>query len=129
MGSFKPSVDTGLKKNELKTIFVMNMKANQHMKYYAKKVEMKFGSFTYLVDRLEEKGLVKRVTSESDKRVNVLTLTAEGKEFSKKMHAEYLKHISVVLDRLDDKGLEDFKTSIHLMEGVLKKLEVKEEGN
>jgi DNA-binding MarR family transcriptional regulator len=128
MGSFKPGFDTGLKKNELKAIFVINMKPDQQMKYYAKKIEMKFGSFTYLVDRLEEKGLIIRASLESDKRVNVLKLTDAGKEFSEKIHIEYLKHVSKVLDRLDEDDLEKFKTSIGLMECVLNKLETNEEG-
>lgn len=53
----------------------------------ARETQMDAGAMTRLLDRLEAKGLCKRVRSEQDRRVVNLELTAEGREVAKSIPA------------------------------------------
>ena len=56
-----------------------------------KKVLLTSGSITTAVDRLEEKGLVERLDSPSDRRVRIVSLTKEGTRQIKVAFAEHQK--------------------------------------
>src|SRR5689334_7019482 len=66
------------------------------------KVLLASGSMTAAVDRLENRGLLVRKFSESDRRARVLVLTAEGKRLaaeSFEKHARDLEALMAVLSR------------------------------
>ena len=61
------------------------------------------GAFTRVVDHLEERGLIRRERSESDRRVVRLCLTSEGRHAVQAM-------VPLVVDRLND-ALGDFSAA------------------
>lgn len=122
-GSFKPKLDITIKKNEMRTLFEIDMHPNLPMKHYADTVDIELGSFTYLADKLEKKGLIKRVHSDSDKRIIVLNLTSAGKEISKKVKDNFDEHISELISTMDNEDLEKLSKAASLLEDVLSKLE------
>lgn len=65
-----------------------------------KKVLLTSGSITTAVDRLEEKGLVERLDSPSDRRVRIVSLTKEGTRQIKVAFAEHQKHLELAVSPL-----------------------------
>lgn len=65
-----------------------------------KKVLLTSGSITTAVDRLEQKGLVERVDSPTDRRVRLVSLTREGTKQIKIAFAEHQKHLEVAVSPL-----------------------------
>src|SRR5699024_11795181 len=56
-------------------------------------VLIKFGSITYVIDKLEKKGLIKRINSTTDRRVVYIHITEKGKE---EMDIIFPKHQKVI---------------------------------
>jgi MarR family transcriptional regulator, 2-MHQ and catechol-resistance regulon repressor len=72
------------------------------------KVLLASGSMTAAVDRLEEKGLIKRGPAPSDRRAKVLRLTPEGRrvvEAAFRRHAAELESAMAILTRGDRQQL------------------------
>jgi MarR family 2-MHQ and catechol resistance regulon transcriptional repressor len=65
-----------------------------------KKVLLTSGAITTAVDRLEEKGLVERLDSPSDRRVRIVSLTKEGTRQIKVAFAEHQKHLDLAVSPL-----------------------------
>ena len=55
------------------------------------------GNITGVVKRLKQDGLVRKVTSRSDRRIQSVTLSAEGRALWDAMHADYDETISEIL--------------------------------
>ncbi len=59
------------------------------------------GNITGLVKRLESRGLLERTSSESDRRVNYVTLTEEGRELAQSSCAKQLELVSHIFGHFD----------------------------
>lgn len=55
------------------------------------------GNITGVVSRLKQDGLVRKITSRSDRRIQSVTLSAEGRALWNAMHADYDKTVSEIL--------------------------------
>jgi MarR family transcriptional regulator, 2-MHQ and catechol-resistance regulon repressor len=58
------------------------------------KILVSSGGVTYLVDRLEQKGLVKREECPNDRRARYAALTAEGERLVSRIFPEHARHIA-----------------------------------
>jgi MarR family transcriptional regulator, 2-MHQ and catechol-resistance regulon repressor len=79
------------------------------------KVQLASGSMTAAVDRLEKKGFIRRMPSNTDRRAKLLELTPKGRETVKKLfdhHAAVLEDAMSVLNTAER----------HQLHGLLKKL-------
>lgn len=103
---FRPKVTIRLKKIEFKTLMEIKFSEGNSMSYYCEKVSLENGSFTYLADKLEKKGVITRIYDETDRRKKVLILTEKGKEVTDAVHRQYERHLTDKLNLLDaaDKG-------------------------
>lgn len=66
----------------------------------ASKLMVSKGNITGVVGRLHEHRFVRQATSRADRRVQVVTLTAKGRELWHQMHAEYRAVIDDLLSPL-----------------------------
>ena len=64
------------------------------------------GTLTGVVDRLEAKGLVRRVPSSDDRRCTRVTLTPEGVRRFEQIYPEHIARLKSRFDRLDARELE-----------------------
>lgn len=67
-------------------------------------------SMTSAIDRLEDRGLVHRLSSEEDRRVRIVALTREGSEFIAKVYAQHeadLEFITSEFSAAERKSLYD----------------------
>lgn len=74
----------------------------------ADKLLVSGGNITYVMDRLEERGLVERERSEEDRRVVKACLTPEGRELIAEVfpdHAAYVRELMDALEPSEEKEL------------------------
>jgi len=68
------------------------------------------GNITVVIDNLEKRFLVRRLTrAENDRRYNKIELTPEGKQLVKKILPEQTRWIKQVMERIPKKDLEQLK--------------------
>ena len=63
------------------------------------------GNVTGVVRRLKKDGLVRKVTSKSDRRIQSVTISAKGRRLWDRMHEDYDNIISEILSGQTDKEL------------------------
>ena len=66
------------------------------------KVLLASASMTSAIDRLEKRGLVRRKTCDSDRRIRFVELTDCGKAFIEEIYARHEKDLEAVISVLDD---------------------------
>lgn len=66
-----------------------------------KKILVSSGGVTYLVDRLEGRGLVERSPSPDDRRAVFASLTAEGERFFREIFGDHVRDLVRTLSALD----------------------------
>lgn len=75
---------------------------------------------TAIIDRLEHSGLVKRTPSRDDRRVVLLTLTAEGRRLHDQVHTQ---HDARIRDLLDVAGAGHLLHLLELLKPIKRNLE------
>lgn len=73
------------------------------------------GNITGVVNRLKQDGLVRKVTSRSDRRIQSVTLSAEGRVLWDAMHADYDRTISEILS---GQSIEDLGALNEMLEST-----------
>ena len=73
------------------------------------------GSITYVIDKLETKGLLERSDCKEDRRVVYIQLTEQGKQF---MAEIFPKHQKVIEDIFSDLTTDEKKVLIELLKRV-----------
>jgi DNA-binding MarR family transcriptional regulator len=86
---FYPLIKMNLNKTEIKTLFLIKIREGLPMSYYSNIIGVENGSFTTIIDNIEEQGLVQRTEDPKDKRKKVLFLTEKGKNISRKIINQY----------------------------------------
>jgi MarR family 2-MHQ and catechol resistance regulon transcriptional repressor len=84
-------------------------KGPQPVNVLGQKVDLNHGSISVAVDRLYERGLVKREESPDDRRIRVVSLTTEGKKIISaafRRHAELIETLFSVLSAEEQAQLQ-----------------------
>ena len=88
---------------------------DQPLQKIGDKILLASGSITYVVDKLEKKGLVKRTQSEKDRRVAYASITTDGVALLNEIFPDHWKQIEHITNGLtEDEKIEAI--------GLLKKL-------
>jgi DNA-binding MarR family transcriptional regulator len=69
-------------------------------------------AITFLLERLEERGLLKRVFSTSDRRRIELELTEAGRDLVKRVNACRKRHLKRVLKGMDERARSQLESSL-----------------
>ena len=112
-----------LNESEEKTLMFLHKNEGSPMTEYSKKVGLSKGSFTGVVDRLVEKGLVKRTSVSDDRRVYALILTEKGKETAKDIDLQFKQHIAKKLTYLPDEDLRALKKALAIIAATIEKFQ------
>ena len=79
------------------------------------------GNITGVVSRLKHDGLVKKVTSKQDRRVQSVTISPQGRKLWESMHADYDRIISSLLSGLTGEQVKVLTQTLeHTLEAVEK---------
>ncbi|MGZ4162037.1 MAG: MarR family winged helix-turn-helix transcriptional regulator, partial [Neobacillus sp.] len=77
-------------------------KGDQPMQQIGGKILLASGSITYVVDKLEQKGMLKRIACPKDRRVTYAQITEEGKKFIGEIFPEHAEQIHNLMSSLTE---------------------------
>ncbi|MCD9022135.1 MarR family winged helix-turn-helix transcriptional regulator [Cohnella silvisoli] len=92
----------GLNRTEFGVVELLYHKGSQPLQQIGGKVLMSSGNITYVVDKLEQKGLVKRRASEEDRRLIYAEITDAGKQLIEEVFPKHAMVISQAVNGLSD---------------------------
>lgn len=77
------------------------------------------GTLTGVVDRLEAKGLVRRVASPSDGRSQTVQLTRKGEVLFAKVFPAHIEHVGQAFSTLSQEDLDGIQARLHSLRTAL----------
>lgn len=105
----------GLNPTEFTVMEVLFNKGEQPIQIIGNKVLLASSSITYVIDQLEKKNLVERKVNEKDRRVTLVSLSAEGNAL---MEEIFPQHTAVIEEVFSDISDEDLQTLSKNMKSI-----------
>ncbi|PGV48839.1 MarR family winged helix-turn-helix transcriptional regulator [Bacillus sp. AFS037270] len=105
----------GLNPTEFAVLELLYHKGDQPMQQIGGKILLASGSITYVVDKLEQKELLRRIACPNDRRVTYAQITEQGKSFIEEIFPEHAKQIDTLISRLSE---SEKTTAIELLKKV-----------
>jgi DNA-binding MarR family transcriptional regulator len=87
------------------------------------------GWITGLIDTMEEKHLVKRIRSPTDRRVIEIMITTEGKELYSRAKIIHINYIERCLGYMDNEKLENTMNTLRELKNGIETIDVREKEN
>ncbi|SFA77091.1 MULTISPECIES: MarR family winged helix-turn-helix transcriptional regulator [unclassified Bacillus (in: firmicutes)] len=91
----------GLNPTEFAVLELLYHKGDQPLQQIGGRILLASGSITYVVDKLEQKGMLKRLACPKDRRVTYAQITAEGKNFIEGIFPEHERQIHELMSSLE----------------------------
>ena len=104
--------EKGLNPTEFAVLELLYHKGRQPLQQIGNKILLASGSITYVIDKLEKRGYLKRVSCPSDRRVTFADITEEGAKFMQQLFPEHEKNLHELLNVLTP---EEKDTAIELL--------------
>ncbi len=76
------------------------------------------GTMTGVLERLEEKGFIRRELNAEDARSQLISLTKKGQQLFEKIFPEHMHHLQKAFGKLSKKELEDLAVSLEKLNKV-----------
>ncbi|WP_180271296.1 MarR family winged helix-turn-helix transcriptional regulator [Fredinandcohnia onubensis] len=105
---------------EFSVLEVLFHKGKQTIQQIGKSILITSGSMTYVIDRLEQKGFLKRSACPDDRRAIHVTLTDAGIEIMNKIMPEHEDFVDRVFDSLNPNEID---TLVDLLKRVKEKVD------
>ena len=105
---------------EFSVLEVLYLKGKQTIQQIGKSILISSGSMTYVIDKLEQKGLLKRNGCPVDRRVIHVILTEDGIELMNKIMPSHRDLVNYMFGTLND---NDSQTMVELLKKVNKRVE------
>jgi MarR family 2-MHQ and catechol resistance regulon transcriptional repressor len=93
---------SGLNPTEFAVLELLYHKGDQPMQQIGGKILLASGSITYVVDKLEQKGMLKRIACPKDRRVTYAQITEDGKKFIQEIFPEHAELIDKLMSTLNE---------------------------
>lgn len=97
----------GLAADNFSVLELLYNKGPQHVQPMCDKLMIPSGSITYVVNKLEEKGLVRKVQDEDNRRYWKVSLTQEGEGLFDEIFPQHVETIQAILDPLTEEQKEE----------------------
>lgn len=108
----------GMRTSDFTVLEALYHKGRQTIRQISDAVLINTGSITYVIDKLETKGLLERSNCKEDRRVVYIQITDHGNKF---MDDIFPKHQNVIEDIFSDLTEEEKELFIDLLKRVGKK--------
>jgi MarR family transcriptional regulator, 2-MHQ and catechol-resistance regulon repressor len=109
----------GLTPSQFDVIATLGNTEGMRFKELGEKTLCTKGTLTGIVDRLADKGLVRRVASPTDGRSQIVQLTAAGEKIFAKVFPAQLNHMDEVFGELDPERMARLQQELHHLRGIL----------
>jgi len=90
----------GVNPTEFAVLELLYHKGEQPLQHIGDKILLASGSITYVVDKLEKKGFLKRVACPNDRRVTYAHITEEGAKFLEGIFPAHQERIEEIMNTL-----------------------------
>lgn len=90
----------GLNPTEFAVLELLYHKGRQPLQQIGNKILLASGSITYVVDKLEKRGLLKRVSCPTDRRVTYAEISEEGSAFMGEIFPQHEKELHELMGAL-----------------------------
>jgi MarR family 2-MHQ and catechol resistance regulon transcriptional repressor len=104
---------------EFSVLEVLYQKGKQTIQKIGNCILISSGSMTYVIDKLEQRGLISRNACPEDRRVIHVILTDDGKELMEEIMPKYHELVDSMFDSLNSNEAE---TLVHLLKKVKNKV-------
>ena len=91
---------------EFSVLEVLFYQGKQTIQQIGNRILISSGSMTYVIDKLEQKGIIKRNDCREDRRVIHITLTAEGMEVMENIMPKYQELVDSFFEELTGDEVE-----------------------
>lgn len=108
----------GMRTSDFAVLEALYHKGKQTIREISNAVLINTGSITYVIDKLEAKGLLERSNCKEDRRVVYIQITEQGKQL---MGEIFPKHQKVIEDIFSDVTKEEKELIIDILKRVGKK--------
>lgn len=98
--------DQGLNPTEFAVLELLYHKGHQPLQQIGQKILLASGSITYVVDKLEKRGYIKRILCPDDRRVTYAQITEEGTAFMDRVFPMHEQQIHEIMSVLTDEEKE-----------------------
>ena len=105
---------------EFSVLEVLYLKGKQTIQQIGNSILISSGSMTYVIDKLEQKGLLNRNACPDDRRVIHVTLTDEGMDMMDKIIPKHQELIDYMFGSLNN---DEAETIVKLLKKVSKRVE------
>lgn len=102
----------GLNPTEFAVLELLYHKGDQPLQQIGGKILLASGSITYVVDKLEQKGFLKRIGCPKDRRVTYAQITDEGRALIEEIFPEHSQRIDNLMEVLHP---QEKQTAIDLL--------------
>ncbi len=107
----------GLTTTQMHTLEILGVHGPLRMKELAGRLGVTTGTLTIQADRLEKKDLIRRMPHATDRRSNVIEMTATGKALFEEHNRHHLELTREIMAELDSGQREAL---VHCLEHILK---------
>jgi MarR family transcriptional regulator, 2-MHQ and catechol-resistance regulon repressor len=105
---------------EFSVLEVLYQKGKQTIQHIGNSILVSSGSMTYVIDRLEQKGLLHRSDCPDDRRVIHVTLTDDGNKLMEKIMPKHQEWVDNIFSSLNT---DESDTFVKLLKKVSKQME------
>lgn len=102
----------GLNPTEFAVLELLFHKGRQPLQQIGNKILLASGSITYVIDKLEKRGYLDRVSCPSDRRVTYAEISEKGSQFMEELFPLHEQHLHELLNAL---SVEEKDTAINLL--------------
>ena len=121
MRGFNREIDVNLRNIEMHLLVMVNEQPNRPLHVYARHIGLEKGSFTYLLEVLEEKGYLLRKEDSADRRRKYIVLTEKGKEVTAYIQDKENAYVEKVLNTFSIEEQQTIKDAAAILDNYLKK--------
>ena len=97
----------GLNPTEFAVLELLYHKGRQPLQQIGNKILLASGSITYVIDKLEKRGYLNRVSCPSDRRVTYAEITEEGEAFMSAVFPKHEQHLHELLSVLTNEEKDE----------------------
>ncbi|MFJ7950921.1 MarR family winged helix-turn-helix transcriptional regulator [Lysinibacillus sp. NPDC096418] len=99
--------ENGVNPTEFAVLELLYHKGRQPLQQIGNKILLASGSITYVIDKLEKRGYLLRVSCPSDRRVTYAEITEEGEAFMAEVFPRHEQHLHGLLSTLTNEEKDE----------------------